>query len=187
MRVVMQQRDYSCGAAAVATILRYYWGDDVTEEQLLVLLGEILTPQELEERIENGLALTDLRKLAVKAGYQASMGTVKFDELSKSKVPVVVGIIVNGHEHFAVYRGTDWYWVYLADPLRGNVRVRVNEFVRQWQENAILVVAKPNTKVKTVNPLGPRPSEIYRGRLNDQYVRQNGLLLKPVNPLPFGP
>ncbi len=187
VRVVMQQRDYSCGAAALATVIRYYWGDPVTEEQFLMLLARIRTPKELEEREKNGLALTDLRDIANKAGYQASLGKLTFPEIAKSKVPLVVGIKVNGHEHFVVYRGTDCYWVYLADPLRGNVRVYAWEFVQQWQENAILVVAKANTKVKDVNPLGPRPSEIRRGWLNDQFVRENGLLLQPLNPLKFGP
>ena len=33
--VVMQAYDYSCGAAAVATVLQYYWEDSVTEKQIL--------------------------------------------------------------------------------------------------------------------------------------------------------
>jgi predicted double-glycine peptidase len=187
MRVVMQKRDYSCGAAALATIVRYYWGDDVDEETFLEIMIQILSREELEERVENGLALTDLRNIANKAGYQASMGKLKFSELAESKVPVVVGIVTNEHEHFVVFRGTDGYWVYVADPLRGNVRLPICVFQQQWQENAILVVAKPGVKVKDVNPLAPRCYEIQRGWLNDQYVRQNGLLVKPLPALPLVP
>ena len=33
--IVMQTRDYSCGAAALATVLRYYWGDPVGEDDVL--------------------------------------------------------------------------------------------------------------------------------------------------------
>ena len=33
--IVMQQRDFSCGAACLATICRYYWGDNVTEDMVL--------------------------------------------------------------------------------------------------------------------------------------------------------
>ena len=33
--VVKQQRDYSCGAAAVATLLTYHWGREVSESDVL--------------------------------------------------------------------------------------------------------------------------------------------------------
>ena len=31
--VVKQNRDYSCGAASLCTLLKYYWGDNVTEQK----------------------------------------------------------------------------------------------------------------------------------------------------------
>jgi len=186
-QVVMQKRDYSCGAAALATVIRYYWGDPVTEEQFLVLLTKLLTPAEMKDRIENGLGLTDLRNLANKAGYQASMGKVTYEELTKAKIPVVVGLIVNGHEHFAVFRGAAAGWVYLADPLRGNQRTSIGQFQKQWQKNAILVVVKRGVKPKDVNPMSPHCDEINRGWLNNQLVRQNALTPKPVNPLVIPP
>ena len=66
--VVMQQRDYSCGAASLATLLRYHWGDPVTETQCLITITKMLTLEEMKERIKNGLSLTDLRRLAVELG-----------------------------------------------------------------------------------------------------------------------
>ena len=110
--------------------------------------------------MENGLTLTDLRDLANLAGYQSSMGKVKFQDLAESKVPVIVGITIRKHDHFAVFRGTDGYYVYLADPIRGNIRVPIPEFLEQWQKNAILVVAKPNSKVKNDQSDG---HSFYRG------------------------
>ncbi len=64
-----------------------------------------LTAKELKDRVENGLALTDLKRIAVKAKYQASMGTLTIEKLAEAKVPLIVGITVDGHDHFAVYRG----------------------------------------------------------------------------------
>jgi len=183
-QIVMQQFDYSCGAAALATIARYYWGDDIGEAHFLDLLPKLnLNEKELKDRIENGLTLTDLRNLANKGGYQATMARVTFRELSQGKVPVVVGIVVKKHEHFAVFRGTDDRRVYLADPIRGQLRVPIEEFLEQWQKNAILIVAKPNTEVKKVNPMGIRMDEFYRGVLNEQLVRKNPLM--PTPPLIF--
>lgn len=183
-QIVMQQQDYSCGAAVLATVIRYYWGDPAEEGHFLDLMPKLkLTEAQLKDRIENGLTLTDLRDLANLAGYQASMGKVKLDELRQSRVPVIVGITVNEHEHFVVFRGTDNRYVYLADPIRGNVRTPIPEFLRQWQKNAILVIAKPNAKVKDVNPMGVRQTEVVRGALNDQTVRRNYFGVPVVNPL----
>lgn len=183
-QVVMQQLDYSCGAAALATIARYYWDDKVNENTFLVLVPRLnLTPEQIRDRIENGLTLTDLRDIANMAGYQSSMGKVKFNELVEAKVPVIVGVTVNGHDHFVVFRGYDGYYVYVADPIRGNIRTPVDKFVGQWQENAILVIAKPNAKVKDVNPMGIRFTEVFRGLLNDQTVNRNWTMV-PQAPYP---
>ena len=65
----------------------------------------------------------------MKLGYVASIGTLTFDQLSQSKIPVLVGMKIGKFYHFAIYRGTDGYWVYLADPARGNFRGPVKEFV----------------------------------------------------------
>ncbi len=185
--IVMQRRDYSCGAAALATVIRYYWGDDVGEELFLKELDKMLTPEEARDRVKNGLALTDLRRVAVKTGYRATMGKLTFEKLTKSRVPVVLGITVDGHDHFAVYRGTDGQRVYLADPIRGNIRVPTETFLRQWQKNAVLVIAKPGAKVRDVSPLSVRQDEICLGQLNWQYVRRQALRLPYHLPLPIRP
>ena len=182
--IVMQRLDYSCGAATLATIFRYYWGANVGEETFLRLMPKLkLTPEEIRDRVENGLTLTDLRDLANLAGYQSSMGKVQFDELAEAKVPVIVGITVRKHDHFAVFRGTDGYYAYLADPIRGNIRIPIDKFEEQWQKNAILVVAKPGAKVKEVNPLRVTFKQIFRGVLNDQTVQRNQTMIHVPNPV----
>jgi uncharacterized protein len=188
--IVMQKLDYSCGAAVMATICKYYWGDKIGEEYFLELLPQLdLNEEELKDRIENGLTLTDLRNLANKGGYDATMGRVTFQQLAQAKVPLVVGIIVNKedpkykHEHFVVYRGFDGFYVYLADPIRGQLRVPGDKFIDMWQRNAILAVIKPATPVKNPNPMGIRWSEVDRGWLNEQVVRKNYLWTPGPNPL----
>lgn len=181
--VVIQRRDYSCGAAALATLIRYYWGDEVTEEMVLREMDKMLTREEALDRVKNGLTLTDLRRVAVRAGYQATMGKLQYDKLTESRVPLIVGITVREYDHFVVYRGTDGYYVYLADSLRGNIRTPAWEFVEQWQENAVLAVAKPNTKLKDATPLTVGQSEIAVGELNAPFVRKN--FIPPRMPFPL--
>jgi predicted double-glycine peptidase len=169
--IVMQRRDYSCGAAALATVGRYYWGDNVDEDLFLRSLDSILTEEEIVDRIENGLAMSDLRRAAVDVGYQAVVGKTTFEKLLEVKVPVIVGISPEGHDHFVVFRGTDGMWVWVADPIRGNVRMPVWEFTKQWQENAILAIHKPGQKVKTTSPLHVSEAEKQFGETNKQLIR----------------
>ena len=171
MHIVMQKSDYSCGAAAMATVLRYYWGDNVTEEQIILTIMEMLTPEEMKDRIKNGLTITDLRRAAVKMGYLSTIGTLSFQKLAESKVPLVVGITADGFKHFVVYRGVDCDWVYLADPIRGNIRVSYLDFVCQWQKNAVLVVAKPGAEPPTISPLTVFSHEAHRGDMNNELLR----------------
>ena len=178
--VVMQKRDYSCGAAALATVIRYHWGDAMTESELLVELVKMLTVDQMKERIKNGLSLTDLRRLAVRVGYTATIGRLEFEKLSESKVPVIVGIVINDYDHFVVFRGTDGRYVYLADPARGNVRTPVPEFLKQWQKNALLVIVKPGVDPEKQSPLKVRPEEKSLGELNKFYLRDTVTSLPTV-------
>ncbi len=169
--IVMQKRDYSCGAAALATVLQYYWGDEVSEDQVLVTLDKMLSGEEKRDRIKNGLTISDLRRAAVKMKYVASVGTMDFNELAESKVPLIVGISPDGHDHFVVYRGTNCRWVYVADPIRGNIRLTVSEFVSQWQKNAVLVVARTDREPPETSPLSLTDRDLSLGELNDQLIR----------------
>lgn len=143
--IVMQETDYSCGAAAVATIVRYYWGDMVDENDFLELILESLDKQELEERVQNGLSMADLRLAAVEAGYLSTVGERTLEQLQEIKIPVVIRIETDGYEHFVVLRGIVGGEAYLADPIRGNLRVPLDQFVQQWTDGAVLVVVKPDT------------------------------------------
>lgn len=169
--IVMQRRDYSCGAAALATMARYYLGDPVDEDFFLNKLDKLLTRKEVEDRIENGLALSDLRRVADNAGYEAVVTKLTFEKLADAKVPLLVGITEDEYKHFVVYRGTNFRWVYLADPIRGNIRLTPNEFNRQWQKNLALAISKPNQDVPKTHGLSLTEGDLYWGETTDQLLR----------------
>ncbi|TWT32060.1 C39 family peptidase [Blastopirellula retiformator] len=169
--IVKQQRDFSCGAAALATICRYYWGDPVTENQILGVVEKNLTRDELKERFENGLAISDLRLAAVKLGYLSTIGRLDIEKLAEAKVPLIVAIRLEETNHFVVVRGVANGWVFLADPARGNLRIPQFEFERIWIENAVLVVAKKGKAKSDVSQLEVRHEEMARGWVDDQIIR----------------
>jgi hypothetical protein len=170
--IIMQGFDYSCGAATLATLLRYFWGDNVDEAKVLHTIDDFLTEAELKDRVTNGLAIADLRRAAVEMKYLSEVGKVSFGELCQSKVPLIVAITADGYEHFVVVRGVFGQYVYLADPMRGNIRVRTSLFQTQWQKNAVLVVLKAKVQPPRISPLTVRQNEVDLGELNNQVIRE---------------
>jgi len=169
--IVMQERDFSCGAAALATVFYHQWQAQVTETQILVALVLMLSADEMRERIERGLSLTDLRRLSLKFGYQAVLGRLTIEKLRDSKIPLIVGITVNQFDHFVVYRGMDDQYVYLADPARGKIRVPILEFEKQWQKSAVLVIIKPQADLTKPSPLMATDQEKSLGIVTQQALR----------------
>jgi predicted double-glycine peptidase len=171
--VILQQRDFSCGAAALATVLNKFWGENTNETALLVAIATTLSKAELEERIKNGLTLTDLKRVCDRFGYTTVLGKLTVDKLADIKVPLIVGITVNDYDHFVVVRGADSKFVYLADPAVGRVRVPLEEFAQQWQKNAVLVVVKPKSQIPKNPPVAVTDEEKSVGITNQYYLRNN--------------
>jgi predicted double-glycine peptidase len=171
--VVLQQRDFSCGAAALATVLNKFWGEDTDETRLLVAIATTLSRAELEERIKNGLTLTDLKRVCDRFKYTTVLGKLTVDKLAEIKVPLIVGITVNNYDHFVVVRGADDQYVYLADPAVGRMRVPIEEFSQQWQKNAVLVVIKPKTQPPKNSPMALTDEEKSLGQSNRYFIRNN--------------
>lgn len=169
--VVMQRRDFSCGAAALATVFKYYWREAVTEELFLTLIAGRLSLAELKERVQNGLTLSDLKRAAEAVKFSAVIGRLTIEKLADSKLPLIVGITVNDYDHFVVVRGVVGEYVYLADPIYGKQRVLINQFEKSWQENAILAVIKPGAQPMKTSPLFVTPYEASLGNLNNLVIR----------------
>ena len=177
--LVSQQLDYSCGAACLATVAKYFWGDDYGEIDFIKFSLKVLSPEEFADRVVNGLNMADLKGMAEQAGYFSTVGKLTFEQLTKSKIPVVVGITVNGYNHFVVHRGWDGETVYLADPIRGNIQISRQDFEEQWQRQLVLVVAKRVQTLPTDAPILVREKDRKRGELNANTIRRNFLVLKP--------
>ena len=174
--LVTQGLDYSCGAAAIATVAKYFWGDNVSELDFIKIALQILSPEEFRDRQKNGLTMEDLKNIAIKAQYFSTVGRLKFDQLEESKVPLIVGLDVEGYKHFVVIRGTDDNFVYIADSIRGNLRLKHSEFKRQWQKNLVLVVAKRTVPPPKNAPLSVRKEDQEVKELQYQTIRRSYLI-----------
>jgi uncharacterized protein len=163
--VVIQRFDYSCGSGALATLLRYYFGDMVSEEELLLSILGRMTEEEVKDREKNGLSLLDLKHCAEQRGYQAVGVKLNYASLPKLKGPVLIYLEREDYKHFAVLKGARGDRIYLADPSRGNIRMSVDRFAKEWSGIA-LVLGKSGFGLPQKYPMA----------IDDQEPVQNELL-----------
>ncbi len=154
LNVVRQAMDYSCGAAALATLFTYGLDHAVTERQILERLFDRLSAAEAGATKELGFSLLDLQRVAQERGFKAQGFFLKPEDLARLGGPVIVFIEPQGYKHFAVLRGVKDDRVFLADPSRGNVRMPVYQFLQMWRgENGtgvIFVVEPPASPTRAV-------------------------------------
>ena len=153
--VVKQQLDYSCGAAALATLMVYYYGENTSEKEILELLNtrfETMTEEERARKTRVGFSLLDLKVVAQQKGYRAAGFKLTIDQLPQLLAPVIVHVRPLGYYHFAVLRGVAGDRVYLADPGRGNLRMSIERFLDEW-DGIVFVLGKAGEEKITHYPL----------------------------------
>ena len=175
--VVMQDHEYTCGAASLATLMRYYFQDDVTEKQILEVIEKQMPKDEWIEKFATGLSVRDLMRAArsKELGYEAEARELELADLVELTAPVIVHLEKDEFQHFVVYRGVVEDRVYLADPILGNVRMSIDEFKGQWTGIA-MAMSKKGVEPPDDHPLAVDKSRSSRPELQ---VARRSLLLRP--------
>jgi predicted double-glycine peptidase len=164
-RVVVQEWDLSCGAAALATILHYQHGDFVPERDIaeaLVSRKEYVADPDLV-RVQQGFSLLDLKHYVEGRGYQGiGYGRLELHHLD-DHAPIITPVSFHGYPHFVVYRGRWGNRVLLADPAWGNRTLTLQQFEDAWITypefgHVGFVVANRDGSLPP-NALAPRPSD----------------------------
>ncbi len=136
--IVKQQYDYSCGAAVLATLFRYYFGEDVDEGSVIKDLFKVGDVEKIRKR--QGFSMLDLKRYALMKGYKATGYKATVEDLVKLGVPAIVAIDVGNYRHFVIFKGVYKGRVILADPAFGNTVISVGEFRKMWVRNIALVI-----------------------------------------------
>lgn len=122
-QVVKQDLDYSCGAASLATLLNYFYGQDLTEEALLKAM----------DKGDGRASFEDMAKALPKFGFRAQGFAASWEQLTRLKMPVIVYVKHRKNDHFSVLRGINQDTVWLADPSLGNRTYSRQQFLAMWQ------------------------------------------------------
>jgi predicted double-glycine peptidase len=166
--VVRQRADFSCGAAAVATIFNYAYGKGTSEEQVLVNMLKISDPAVVREK---GFSLLDMKNYVQAVGMQGDGYEVPYDMLQQLKVPGIVLLNMNGYKHFVVIRKVDGDYVHVGDPALGNRLMTRPDFERMWN-NIVFVILGEGYDENTVLRRPPPPLSAKR-LVNERAPVQN--------------
>lgn len=121
--IVKQDKDFSCSAASLATLLNEFYGQSVTEEALLKAMDK----GDLRASFE------DMQRALPQFGFKAQGYAATYEQLTKLKAPVVVYLKHRKDDHFSVLRGIDASTVWLADPSLGNRTYSREQFLEMWE------------------------------------------------------
>lgn len=127
--VVRQQYDYSCGSAALATLLRYHYGVDVTEADIFKAMyagGDQTKIQKV------GFSLLDMKRYLEAKGYKADGYRINADALTRRTSPSIAVITVGDYKHFVVIKGAGAGRVLVGDPALGLKSYRKTDFEKIW-------------------------------------------------------
>jgi predicted double-glycine peptidase len=168
-RVLIQKWDLSCGAAALGTLLRYQFGEPVSEEEIArALMGraEYVAHPELVQ-LREGFSFLDLKRYL----QSYHMGLYKGEGLGQldlndliERAPLLVAVNALGYNHYVVFRGVMGDRVLVADPAWGNRTMTIDKFQRMWLDYGeptghVGFVVEPADGQKLPNRLQPKPSD----------------------------
>jgi len=137
--VIAQEYDYSCGSAALATLLNYSLGESLSEKQ--VIQGMMKHGDKEQIKRLRAFSLLDMKRLCNVLGYEAAGYRAEMEDLENPDYwPCIVPIEVFGYRHFVVLKGIHDGHAFMADPFRGNVSQTLHHFKESWYENVIFLV-----------------------------------------------
>jgi predicted double-glycine peptidase len=134
---VRQQYDFSCGSAALATLLTYHYSDPVTEAQAFRYMYERGDQAKIQRE---GFSLLDIKSYLESHGYMADGFETTLDKLETVGVPAIVLIDEGGYYHFVVIKGLQGPEVLVGDPSHGTRFIQRARFEEMWVNRIVFVI-----------------------------------------------
>ena len=144
---IHQKYDFSCGSAAIATLLTHHYATPVTEQQVFQSMFDLGDKTRIKRE---GFSLLDMKQYLSRLGFDAEGYVLKLDALLKSSVPAIALIRENGYHHFVVVKGIRGDRVLVGDPATGTRAMTRQTFEKNWV-NGVLFVVRSHTQVARFN------------------------------------
>lgn len=131
--VVRQTSEITCGPAALATLLTYYYQEKTGEREIAELSGTMQ---------KGTTTLLGLQKACRAKGYEATGYRMTLpqllQEIASSRVPVLVHL-KEPTLHYALVTGAVGDHILVSDPAWGEITIHEADFLRRWSSKVLAV------------------------------------------------
>jgi len=135
--VMRQQYDFSCGSAAVASLLSFHYQDQVTEHDVFIEMLALADEQKVRQQ---GFSMLDMKRYLEARGYKADGFRMPLSGLKeKVRLPMIVLLDIEGFRHFVLIKGISDDEVLVGDPARGLKVYSHSRFSEYWNGTAFVI------------------------------------------------
>ena len=133
---IRQQFDFSCGSAAVATLLTYHYDQPTSETDAFRSMWDVGDQARIQEV---GFSLLEMKNYLKSLGYRADGFRLSLDRIQEIGVPGIALVDIQGYKHFVIIKGITKDKVLFGDPSRGiSARSRA-DFEEIWDGTILFV------------------------------------------------
>jgi predicted double-glycine peptidase len=140
-----QQYDFSCGSAAVATLLTHHYGLPTSEEAVFRAMYEGGDQKRIQRE---GFSLLDMKRYLEAKGFEADGFEASLDKLAEARVPAIVLVREHGYNHFVVIKGVANGKVLFSDPASGTRILPRQQFEGIWYGGVLFVIRSHREAVR---------------------------------------
>jgi predicted double-glycine peptidase len=148
-RSTMRQRyDFSCGSAALATLLSSVYEDAVSEGTVFSRMYEAGDKERIRKQ---GFSLLDMKTFVESEGYQADGYRISLEKFAELGIPAITVLNMKGYKHFVVIKGMTEKEVLVSDPAAGTIVLPRPEFETMWGKVLFLIRNRKNVAANNFN------------------------------------
>lgn len=122
-RITKQDKDFSCGAASIATVLSEFYNRPTTEQEVLNAL----------DKGDNKASFADMEKALPQFGFKGVGLATSWEQLTDLQIPVILYVKQRKQDHFTVISGITKTHVKISDPSLGNRILTRGQFKEIWE------------------------------------------------------
>ena len=134
---IRQKYDFSCGSAAVATLLTYQYGYPLSEQ---TAFAQMYAHGNRAKINKQGFSLLDIKQFLQANGFEADGFRVPLEKLAQEHLPAIALIEDKGYHHFVVIKGLLYGRVLIGDPALGTRSIPRDRFDKLWKDKLLFVI-----------------------------------------------
>jgi predicted double-glycine peptidase len=144
----IQQYDFSCGSAALASLLTYHYRRTVGEKEVFQAM---FAKGDQPKIVREGFSMLDMKEYLQTVGMDADGYRVDLDKLADLRIPVITVVETKGYKHFVLIKGIKDDRVLIGDPATGNRVERRSDFEAHWDKSVLIVKSDAEYAQNTFN------------------------------------